>query len=180
MIEKRGDFHFAPPPDIPGGTIVIPDTTWFECENCGEQLLSAELDCRLTEETTRRQGLLLPAQIKAIREKLGLTQSEMAERLRVGDKTYTRWESGRSMQNQSSDNLIRAMDRSPKELAMIEAQRDPERPRLIAGYFGCIRQPGQRGQNPLAMAAHDTELNLHNMDKACEALREAAKRQSGE
>ncbi len=44
----------------------------------------------------------------------------MAERLGVGEKTYTRWESGRSIQNKSSDNLIRLMDRSPEQFAVQE------------------------------------------------------------
>lgn len=176
--EKRGTYRFDPPPNIPGGTMVIPDATWRECENCGEQLLTAELSEKLEELSMLRQGLLLPAQIKAIREKLGLTQTAMAERLGVGEKTYTRWESGRSMQNKSSDNLIRLMDRSPEQFAVIEAQRRPERSMKIADYFKQLGQ--QEGRSQVAMAAHDAELNVDAAERVRAALREAVKQQKAE
>lgn len=177
MEERHGTYRFEPPPNIPGGTMVIPNATWMECENCGQQMLPAALDKKLEELSMLRQGLLLPAQIKAIREKLGLTQTTMAERLGVGEKTYTRWESGRSMQNKSSDNLIRLMDRSPEQFAVIEAQRSPERSMKIADYFKQLGQ--QQGQSQLAMAAHDAELNAEAAERVREALREAVKKQNG-
>src|SRR5262249_19605918 len=135
MAERHGTYRFEPPSNVPGGTMVIADATWLECDNCGQQMIPAALNRKLEELSMTRQGLLVPAQIKAIREKLGLSQTAMAERLGVGEKTYTRWESGRSMQNKSSDNLIRLMDRSPEQFAVIEAQRNPERTLKIADYF---------------------------------------------
>lgn len=175
MEERHGTYRFEPPSNIPGGTMIIPNASWLECENCGEQLLSAALDSKLEELSMVRQGLLLPTQIKAIREKLGLTQVEMAERLGVGEKTYTRWESGRSMQNKSSDNLIRLMDRSPDQFAVIEAQRNPGRSVLIADY---LKQLGhQDGQSKLAMAAHDADLDEDAAKRVREALRQAVKQQ---
>lgn len=171
MEERSGSFRFDPPANIPGGIIVIPDATWRECANCGEQLLPPELQQRLAETSRTRQGLLLPRRIKAVREKLGLTQVQMAERLGIGEKTYTRWEAGRSIQNKSSDNLIRLMDRSPEQFAAIEAQRDPNRSIKIAEYF---RQLGnQSGASRLAMAAHDATLNQEVATRVREALRRA-------
>lgn len=178
MQERRGTFRFEPPANIPGGTMVVPNATWLECENCGEQMLPAELDRKLEELSIQRQGLLLPVQIKAIREKLGLTQTAMAERLGVGDKTYTRWESGRSIQNKSSDNLIRLMDRAPEQFAVIEAQRNPERSMKIADYF---KQLGKHvGESRLAMAAHDAELNPETAARVREALQQAVRKQKQE
>ncbi len=175
MEERHGTYRFDPPPNIPGGTMTIPDATWIECDNCGEQMIPAALNRKLEELSILRQGLLLPAQIKAIREKLGLTQTVMAERLGVGEKTYTRWESGRSIQNKSSDNLIRLMDRSPEQFAVIEAQRNPERSLKIADYFKQLGQ--QEGQSRLAMAAHDAELDTNAAERVREALRRAVKEQ---
>lgn len=178
MQERAGTYRFEPPDNIPGGTIAVPNATWLECENCGEQLLPAELDEKLQSLSIQRQGLLLPGQIKAVREKLGLTQTAMAERLGVGEKTYTRWESGRSIQNKSSDNLIRLMDRSPEQFAVIEAQRSPERSMKIADYFKQLGQ--QEGQSQLAMAAHDAELNEEAADRVRAALRAVVKQQKAE
>lgn len=178
MEERQGTYRFEPPPNIPGGVMIIPDATWMECENCGERMLPPELDRKLEELSIVRQGLLLPAQIKAIREKLGLTQTQMAERLGVGEKTYTRWESGRSIQNKSSDNLIRLMDRSPDQFAVIEAQRDPDRSLRIADYFTQLGELA--GESKLAMAAHDATLDDEAAKRVREALRQALKEQSQE
>lgn len=178
MEERHGAYRYEPPSNIPGGTMVIADATWIECPNCGEQMIPAALNRRLEELSIRRQGLLLPADIKAIREKLGLTQTAMAERLGVGEKTYTRWESGRSIQNKSSDNLIRLMDRSPEQFAVIEAQRDPGRTLKIADYFKQLEQ--HQGANRRAMAAHDAELDSDLAERVREALRKAVRDQQEE
>ena len=175
MEQRHGTYRFEPPANIPGGTMIVPDATWLECENCGQQMLPVALNRKLEELSMSRQGLLLPTQIKAIREKLGLTQVEMAERLGVGEKTYTRWESGRSMQNKSSDNLIRLMDRSPEQFAVIEAQRNPERSIRIADYIGQLGQ--HEGQSKLAMAAHNADLDEDAAMRVREALRQAVKQQ---
>lgn len=173
LDERHGNYRFDPPANIPGGVMTIADATWLECENCGQQMLPKELDRKLQELSMQRQGFLPPRKIKAIREKLGLTQTVMAERLGVGEKTYTRWESGRSIQNKSSDNLIRLMDRAPEQFAVIEAQRNPDRSKKIVGYF---KQLGQHdGQSRLAMAAHDAELNPDVAERVREALRKAVK-----
>jgi putative zinc finger/helix-turn-helix YgiT family protein len=172
---KQGNYVFTPPPNIPGGPMVVKDATWEECENCGQQLLSPALSRALQELSIQRQGLLLPAKIKAIREKLGLTQTAMAERLGVGEKTYTRWESGRSIQNRSSDNLIRLMDRAPEQFAVIEAQRNPDRSTKIADYFNKLGQ--YEGQSQLDMAGHDADLDPESADRIREALRKAVRQQ---
>lgn len=169
---KRGTYRFEPPSNIPGGVMIVADATWEECENCGQQLLSPELNRKLEDISLQRQGLLSPSRIKGIREKLGLTQAVMAERLGVGEKTYTRWESGRSIQNKSSDNLIRLMDRAPEQFAVIEAQRDPERPMKIADYFKQL--DSLEGQSRLAMAAHDATLDEEAAARVRNALRKAA------
>jgi HTH-type transcriptional regulator/antitoxin MqsA len=175
MEERHGTYRFEPPANIPGGSMSVQNATWMECENCGEQMIPAVLNRRLEDLSIQRQGLLPPTHIKAIREKLGLSQAQMAERLGVGDKTYTRWESGRSIQNKSSDNLIRLMDRSPEQFAVIEAQRSPERSLKIEAYFKQLDQ--QTGRNRLAMAAHDAELDAESADRIRKALRKAAKEQ---
>ena len=57
----------------------------------------------------RRMGLLLPAQIRELRELLGLTQKEMSELLQIGEKSYTRWETGRERPSRSMNILLRAL-----------------------------------------------------------------------
>jgi DNA-binding XRE family transcriptional regulator len=51
-------------------------------------------------------GLLIPAELKALRQSLGLTQSEMAEYLQAGQKSYTRWELGYGRQSRLVNNFL--------------------------------------------------------------------------
>ena len=57
----------------------------------------------------RHMGLLLPEEIRALREHLRLSQSEMSELLQIGAKSYTRWESGRERPSRSSNLLLRSL-----------------------------------------------------------------------
>ncbi|MFM9963867.1 MAG: hypothetical protein ACKV2Q_21920 [Planctomycetaceae bacterium] len=60
LDEKCGTYRFDPPPNIPGGTMVISETTWEHCSSCGEDILSLALEAAINREQSRRQGLLLP------------------------------------------------------------------------------------------------------------------------
>lgn len=154
---RRGDFRFDPPANMPGGQIVVPDTEWEECASCGEQILGAHLEAALEDQRYMRLGLLRPEGIKEVRKRAGLTQTEMAQFVGVGEKTYTRWESGRSLQNRSNDNLIRLADEHPELFLQLEAQRDPGRQKLIFDYLQGLQQ--HKGTNRYAMAAHGGELD---------------------
>lgn len=154
---KTGEYHFDPPENIPGGEMVMKDATWEECGNCGERILSADLEARLEKERYKRLGLLLPEEIKEIRKRAGLSQTEIAKVLGIGEKTYTRWESGFSLQNKSSDNLIRLMDMNAELFAQLEAERSPERNAQVAEYIHALQD--LKGKNELAVAAHGGELD---------------------
>jgi hypothetical protein len=44
LLEKHGEYRMELPPNISGGFVVIPKTSWLHCESCGEDILSAELE----------------------------------------------------------------------------------------------------------------------------------------
>ena len=54
-------------------------------------------------------GLLLPEQFKELRQKYGYTQKQMGELFQVGEKSWTRWESGKQRPSRSLNVLIRAL-----------------------------------------------------------------------
>ena len=126
LVEKSGEFRFEPPANIPGGMIIIANSTWKECEVCQEVILPPELIERLEQQRYVRLGLLSPAEIHSIRTKAGLTQAEISKILGVGEKTYTRWENGKSLQNKSSDNLIRLFSLDPSSFERLEIQRESD------------------------------------------------------
>lgn len=75
----------------------------------GEDVLTPE-SMELIEKTqARHMGLLAPEEIRALRERLMLTQEEMSELLQLGGKSYTRWESGRARPSRSLNILLCAL-----------------------------------------------------------------------
>lgn len=157
LQDMKGTFRFPPPANIPGGSIEVPGSSWQHCDACNEDILPPELDRALDRERYRRLGLLTPAEIRRVRRKTGLSAVELSRTLGVGEKTYTRWENGRSLQTRAMDTLIRLIDQNPEVFSALEAERGPEREAIVAGYFSQL-EALKRG-NPLAMAPHGGELS---------------------
>ena len=51
---QTGMYTFTPPPNIPGGPIVIGKATWWACDVCGEHLLSHKLSSDISRVADRR------------------------------------------------------------------------------------------------------------------------------
>ncbi|MBK7190582.1 MAG: type II toxin-antitoxin system MqsA family antitoxin [bacterium] len=158
LIHHEGQYKMYPPPNIPGGPFTVANAKWEACAACNEEILPAALLAELEAQRIERLGYLRPDEIRAVRERAGLTQTEMALFVGVGEKTYCRWEAGRSLQNLSSDNLIRLADRVPEAFAQLSVQRDPQRQAVIDDYLAGLGN--QEGCSELALAAHGAELDV--------------------
>ncbi len=55
-----------------------------------------------------------PPNVKAIRRRLGLSQSEFARRFRLSQRTIQQWEQGRSKPDQLARNLLRVIEWAPQ------------------------------------------------------------------
>ncbi len=75
-------------------------------EGTGEPILGGEALRLIDRAKARYMGLLLPEEIAALRERLGMTQKDMCELLKIGAKTYSRWETGRERPSQSMNLLL--------------------------------------------------------------------------
>lgn len=79
------------------------------CGDCGEELFCEEYDSATVvsayNEYRRRHKLLLPEEIKEIREKYGLSQRSFARLLNWGDKTIYRYENG-AVQDKAHNSLL--------------------------------------------------------------------------
>lgn len=153
---SHGEYRFEPPPNIPGGTMLIPDAEWFACTACGEEILPHPLSKAIDVQRCKRLSLLTPREIREVRKRTGLSGVDMAQVLSVGEKTYTRWENGKSIQNKANDTLIRLLDKNAEAFSLVEAEREPNRDALIASYLQDLSR--LKGSNPLAMAAHGGDL----------------------
>lgn len=170
LEHKQGDYRFDPPPSIPGGTMIIPNATWDACATCGEEILPDELTKAIEEEQYRRLGLLTPSEIRQVRRKTGLSAVDMANLLGVGEKSYTRWENGRSIQNKSNDTLIRLLDKNADAFASVDAERRPDRDKLLSRYVTHLKT--LKGQRQYAMAAHGGDLGVANTETLRRRVRE--------
>ncbi len=90
--------------------LVVDNVEWDTCEFCGVKYLDPAATKKVTYAKYKVQGLFTPDDIVNIRKCLGLSQKEIAKLLKVGEKTYTRWEKGTHFQtkslNESLKNLV--------------------------------------------------------------------------
>ena len=102
VITKRESY------DVCGESIEV-DAQILVCAECGEEFYCEELDnatlIRAYNEYRRKHKLLLPEEIKKIREQYGLSQRSFAKLLNWGDKTICRYENG-SIQDKAHNSLL--------------------------------------------------------------------------
>jgi DNA-binding transcriptional regulator YiaG len=91
----------------------------------GEVYLTGEALQILDKAKARRMGVLLPMEIKTLRNQLGLSQKEMSSLLEIGEKTYTRWETGRERPSHSLNRLLVALWEGRLNVASLRSMRQP-------------------------------------------------------
>lgn len=85
------------------------DAQVMVCADCGEEFFNEELDSATLicayNEYRRKHKLLLPEEIKRIREQYGLSQRSFGKLLNWGDKTIRRYENG-AVQDRAHNSLL--------------------------------------------------------------------------
>lgn len=73
-----------------------------------------------------REGFVIhrPVDIRRVRESLNLTRRRFAKRYRLNERTVEQWEQGRSAPDQTSETLLRLIEREPEKMAKLVAQLD--------------------------------------------------------
>lgn len=94
--------------DVCGEAIEV-DAQVLVCSECGEEFYCEEYDSSTLitayNEYRKRHKLLLPEEIRKIREQYGLSQRSFAKLLNWGDKTICRYENG-SIQDKAHNSLL--------------------------------------------------------------------------
>ncbi|HTI70749.1 MAG TPA: helix-turn-helix domain-containing protein [Candidatus Limnocylindria bacterium] len=113
-------------PNVEGDAIAetVPlEVQFFIDSDTGMEVLTPD-SLELIERTkTRRLGLILPEELKALRERLELTQEDISELLQIGAKTYTRWEAGRARPSRSMNVMLCALRDGVLTLEYLRALR---------------------------------------------------------
>lgn len=104
----------------------------------------------------RHMGLLPPNEIKALRSRLGLTQKELAELLQIGEKSWSRWETGREHPSRSINILIRALDDGQIDLNYLRSVRDGNQVSPILIDF--LKRRESMGNRSLSMRVDESSF----------------------
>jgi DNA-binding transcriptional regulator YiaG len=92
----------------------------------GEELLTEEAIETIEATKARYMGLLMPQEIKEMREQLGMTQQKISELVQAGDKSWTRWETGKARPSRMINVLLRLIYEGKVFLSDLIAQRDSQ------------------------------------------------------
>jgi putative zinc finger/helix-turn-helix YgiT family protein len=116
MRETRGKLRLP----VNGEEVTVPYAAHLKCPKCREVVLRANEAKRLGEDAIaiyrKKHALLSAMEIRAIRERFGLNQSDLARLLRLGANTISRWEAGRNVQTAAMDVLLRLIRDVPGSL----------------------------------------------------------------
>jgi putative zinc finger/helix-turn-helix YgiT family protein len=93
----------------------------LRCGHCGEVVFGDEAEMRLSDALRDAAGLLHPAEIRGRRESLGLTQKQLARRLRIAESTLSRWETGAQIQQKCMDLMLRSFFDLPELRRYLDA-----------------------------------------------------------
>jgi putative zinc finger/helix-turn-helix YgiT family protein len=151
------------------GTEVPVHEELYRCEVCGEEEYSFEQMQAVEREAGRvyreRQGFLQAEEIRALRERWGLTQAQLEDALGLGRKTVARWEAGRVLQQRSLDNLLRVIDRFPQVLTFLASKQSVEVPTVAAenGAAGEEVRLPRSLQERLAQAAESEGVDVNTL-----------------
>ena len=103
--------HHVISPDEPE---IIVAGVWVEkCDACNEMLFPSESSRYIEQYLAQATEQLTPAQLKEIRKRLGVDQTEMSEILGLGGRTYHRWEKGTQYPSRSMCCYIRILGKFP-------------------------------------------------------------------
>jgi len=92
-----------------------------------EIFLAGGAAAKIEEAKARHMGLLCPEQLKELRIHLRLTQKRISQLLQIGQKSWTRWESGKERPSQSINLLLCALYRGEISINFLKKHADPAR-----------------------------------------------------
>ena len=116
MVERRSALKMP----VNGEDVSVPSAMHLRCPKCDEVVLRFSDARRFQEDAIavyrKKHGLLAADEIRALRERFGLTQGELARLLHLGANTISRWESGRNVQTGAMEILLRLLRDLPGSL----------------------------------------------------------------
>ncbi len=105
----------------------------------GEEVLTPESCEKIERVKARHLGLMTGADIKAMRERLKLSQKQLTALLQCGEKTLSHWENGHGHPTGLSNTILRLLDEGFIAPVHLLAVSQPRRDRSAANRPGTPR-----------------------------------------
>jgi DNA-binding transcriptional regulator YiaG len=97
-------------------------------QNFGEEVLTPESIEKIERVKARHLGLMTGTDIKAMRERLKLSQKQLTALLQCGEKMLSHWENGHGHPTGLSNTILRLLDEgfiAPASLEAVQGARTP-------------------------------------------------------
>ncbi len=88
-------------------TFTVPNLELPICRACGEKVFTEEADLQIGAALRSHLNLLTPEQIRTAIDRVGMSQSEVAERLGIAEEALSGWLNEMTIQSRAMDNLLR-------------------------------------------------------------------------
>lgn len=106
--------------------IVVPDLEHSVCDRCGEEPVLTEQirrnQLKVADAKRKADGLLTGAEVRSIREQLGLTQQQACLLFGGGTNAFSKYERGDVMQSVAMDRLLKAAAFIPDVVEFLEIE----------------------------------------------------------
>ena len=89
------------------------------CDTCGSVFVTAETARVRHEYICRAVGVITPAEVRAIRDRHGLSQSEFSQITKFGEASISRWERGRLLPSPSNSKFLKLLLQHPQIVALL-------------------------------------------------------------
>jgi HTH-type transcriptional regulator / antitoxin MqsA len=134
-----------------GNERIIKTLGWW-CTRCGEGILSGDAlkghEKAFLQFKAEVDEVMSPAEVAAVREKLGLSQRKAGELLGGGPRAFQKYEAGKQAVSAPMSNLLRLLSQDPSRLRELVSSR----PLVSAG------RPSKQARTGKRAAAASTEL----------------------
>jgi DNA-binding transcriptional regulator YiaG len=104
-------------------TVEIEIDAWKNAD--GEIFLDGDGNDLIEKTRARHMGLIVPEDIRELRERLELTQEQISDLLQIGKKTWTRWETGKERPSRSMNLLLHAIYDGKVDMNYLRIMREP-------------------------------------------------------
>lgn len=112
-------FEYRPKGEEPL-TVEVHDVPVEVCPKCGEKYLGPAAARVQHAAVCRALGLMTPAEIQAIRQRLGATQAEFARLTGIDEAAISGWERGSILPNRAMDRYLRLLDSNRANVSLLK------------------------------------------------------------